>query len=101
MNVETLDGSARGATDGVSVKIRGILCCPLRLREAYWGFPTSRGPTSQQPTHNYPACLIAYIFVITGDIGGLGWGQEHEGRGERPQGPEGGAEERKRYHQYQ
>ena len=59
-------------------------------------FPMGRVPTHQQPTRNYPARRIADIFVLTGDIGGRGQGQECEGRGERPQGTEGGGEERKR-----
>ena len=46
-----------------------------------------RGPARQRPTHDYPAFPIANIFVLTGDVGGQGRGQEREGRGERPQGP--------------
>ena len=54
------------------------------------------GPARQRPTRNYPARPIANIFNLTGNIVGLVRGQEHEGRGERPQGPVGGGEERKR-----
>ena len=42
-----------------------------------------------------PACPIADIFVLTGDIGGRGRGQERKGRGERPKWPGGGVEERR------
>ena len=38
VNATTPDGSALGATSGVSVKIRGGLCRPQQLCEAYWGF---------------------------------------------------------------
>ena len=52
-----------------------------------------RGPARQQPMCNYPARPITNIFVLTGNIGSRGRGQEQNGRGERPQGPEGGGEE--------
>ena len=57
---------------------------------------TEHGPTRQRPTRDYPSRSIADIFALTGNIGGRGRGQEREGRGERPQGPEGGGEERRR-----
>ena len=41
---------------------------------------------------NNPARPISNIFVLTGDIGGRGRGQEHEGRGERSQWPAVGGE---------
>ena len=44
---------------------------------------------------NNPARTIANIFVLTGNIGDQGREQEREGRGERPQGPKGGGEERR------
>ena len=43
-----------------------------------------------------PARPIADTFVLTGDIGGRGRGQEREERGEQPQGLEGGGEEQGR-----
>ena len=37
-----------------------------------------RGPARQEPTRNNPARPIADIFVLTGNIGGRGRGQERE-----------------------
>ena len=51
--------------------------------------PARRGTARHQPARHKPACLIADIFVPTGNIGGWGWGKEREGRGERPQELEG------------
>ena len=51
-----------------------------------------RGTARQRPTRDNPDRPIADIFVPTGDIGGRGRGQERVGRGEQPQGPEGGGE---------
>ena len=54
------------------------------------------GPAHHQTKRNNPARPIANIFILTGNIGGRGRGQEREGRGERPQGPVGGGEGRNR-----
>ena len=53
-----------------------------------------RGSACHQSIRNNPARPIADIFVLTGDIGDRGWGQEREGRGERPQWPKEGEEGR-------
>ena len=68
---------------------------PYNYARPTGAFPTGRGPARQQPTHNYPSRPIADIFLLTGNIGGRGRGQEREGRGERLQGPEGGREEQR------
>ena len=54
--------------------------------------PTGREPARHRPMRNNPAHPIADIFILTGDIGGRGWGQKRKGRGEWPQGPVGGGE---------
>ena len=56
VNATTLAGSALGATAGVSVKIRGGLCRPQQLREAYRGF-SHRAWTRPPTTHAQQPCL--------------------------------------------
>ena len=45
---------------------------------------------------NNPACPIANIFVLMGDIGIWGQGQERKGRSKRTQGPAEGVEGKNR-----
>ena len=91
VNAATLDGSAQGATAGVSVLTRDGLCRPQLQRKAFWDI--SHGARTHPPmTHARQPRPIADVSVPTGDIGGRGRGQERWGRGKRPQGPEGGGE---------
>ena len=69
---------------------------PATTRGLLGFFFTGSGPAHHRPMRKNPAFPIAYIFVLTGDIGGRGRGQEREGRGERPQGTTGGGEGRNR-----
>ena len=55
-----------------------------------------RGSARHQPTRNNPTCPIANIFVLTGNIGGQGRGEEREGQDKQPQGPMGGGVGRNR-----
>ena len=80
---------------GQVLKQGAAYAIPYNYARPTGDFPTGRGPARQQPTHDYPSCPIADIFLLTGNIGGRGRGQEREGRGERLQGPEGGRKKRR------
>ena len=58
--------------------------------------PAQSGSARHIPACSTPACLIADIFVLTGDIGGWGPGKGRAGRGERPQEPKRQQEGRRR-----
>ena len=79
VNAATLGGSARGATAGVSVEIRGALCRPQQLREAYWSF--SHGVWTRPPmTHaQLPRLSDCRHLRPYEKYWGRGRGQEREG----------------------
>ena len=95
-NAKTMDGSAQGATAGLSVATRDSLCHPQLWYKAFWVIShgaRTRPPTThaQQPRPFDCRYIRPYRrYWRPGPGSGV-----HGGGGERPQGPKGGGERRR------
>ena len=93
-----LDGSAQGATAGVSVATRDALCRPQLQHEAYWGhFPRGADPPTNDPRATtlpiqFPAYLSLQAISAAGDGSRRAWEGTSGCRGPREvgRGGEGG-----------
>ena len=90
-----MDGSAQGATAGVSVAIRDGICHSQLRREAFWGIshgawtrPSTTNTRQPRPSDRQHLCPYGRYKRPRLGAGACGGG-------ERPQGPEGDGERRR------